>query len=179
MRINQILWIGLRNSINVSMIGNCVYVCVLNWLTDKFVSVWPSWSQLPQWWQPGCASDLSWGSPQSFCFSIQNSNCYHSNNDMVDTMRVLWARHKIFLCRWSKMCLVEQFRVVDAFACLQIFLLSVKWDWMQQLVGVAKSPPRKSFLSDRLQNPCSNKQECSYKLMLLFFWRVEDDGSEG
>ena len=54
-------------------------------------------------------------------FSLQTSHYYHSNN-MVESMRVIWALCEVFLCVWSKMYLVEFFREVDVFACLQKFL---------------------------------------------------------
>ena len=32
------------------------------------------------------------------CFSLQNSNCYHTNNEMVETTRVFRAFCEVFVC---------------------------------------------------------------------------------
>ena len=83
-------------------------VCVLNWFIDVLNLSLSVWAQVisvatvmvtrlvvvtdcESWFN----SDFSWGSPHIIMLSLQNSNCYHSNNYMVETMGVLWGQPQL------------------------------------------------------------------------------------
>lgn len=74
--------------------------------------------------------------PSLSCFSFKDTDYYHLNDVMVETMSVYWAHCEVFVCLLSKMCLLEPLRKVDLFTASDIFPLS--------LTGVNVSAGRRS-----------------------------------